>query len=457
MLLGRDQKDLQGALARVILKSRAPHRRITVATEYRQHEEVDGFQQVSTTFSKTRLVIALWRSRRKLGLAALVGMIIALSFTLLIPSQYESEARLMPPDQSALLGKSLIAASMSPAAAGSLLASAAGGGYFSGRTPGGIAIGILSSRTVLDAIVNRFNLRTVYHKKLQQDARKTLLKASTFTEDRKSGMMTITVIDGDPNRARDIVQAYVDQLSDLVSRLSTSSARREREFLDARLKVIKADLDKDSKALSEFSSRNATMDPARQGEATMSAAERLQAELIAAQSQLSALSAAYTTDNVRVRAARNRVDSLQRQLAKVTGGQGEIVGANSDTDAGRDLPSVREIPLLGLTYYRLYRQVQMEQAVYEVLTKQDEIAKVEEAEQIMPVKVLDEPQVPEKRESKHRAVFMLAGMFIALFLTSGRIVVREIWSSVDESHPAKAFVIELLHLKKAHKPDLVRQ
>jgi capsule polysaccharide export protein KpsE/RkpR len=326
-----------------------------------------------------------------------------------------------------------------------------GGGLLSGRTAGGTTIGILGSRTAQDDIINRFDLRRVYHRKLYAEARRRLAGQTIFAEDRKSGIITISVTDEDPNRAHDIAQAYVDELNKLVNNLSASSARRERIFLETRLKAIKDDLDSSSQALSQFSSRNGALDPAKQAEATMATAERVQGELIAAQSALSGLKAAYSDDNVRVREARERVDELQRQLKKMTVGTGGVASSTSP-DSAQGLPSVRELPLLGVTYYDLYRRVTMEETLYEALTKQYEVAKVQEAEEISSVKVLDAPDVAEKRLSKHRKEYMLLGMVLFAFGGIAWIYVGELWRVTDDSHPAKALAIQLLRTKRRQSP-----
>ena len=223
------------------------------------------------------------------------------------------------------------------------------------RTPGGTFIGILDSQTAQDDIINRFDLRRIYHCKFYTDARKILTGQTTIEEDKKSGIISISVTDRDPNRARDIAEAYVEELDKLVNSLSTSSARREREFLEQRLKSIKIDLDASSVALSQFSSRNATLNPQSQGQALFESATRLQGELITAQSEMSGLKAMYSDDNVRVREARARIDELQSQLRKMGSVGGTADGA--DLKADQLYPSIRELPILGVTYSDLSRQL----------------------------------------------------------------------------------------------------
>ncbi len=98
---------------------------------------------------------------------------------------------------------------------------------------------------------------------------------TAISEDRKSGIITISVTDRDPQRAAAIANAYVDELNSLVAQLSTSAAHREREFLEDRLKVAKVDLDEASNQLAQFSSKNNTLDIQVEGKATSDAAGSL--------------------------------------------------------------------------------------------------------------------------------------------------------------------------------------
>jgi capsule polysaccharide export protein KpsE/RkpR len=300
------------------------------------------------------------------------------------------------------------------------------------RAPGETFIGILKSRTTLDDLINRFDLQKVYRCKFRLDARKRLENETAIQEDSNSGLITISVTDRDPNRARDIAGAYVEELDKLVNGLSTSSARRERIFLEQRLKSVKDDLAASSSALSQFSSHNSTFDVQKQGEAMVEAEERLQGELIVAQGELSGLKAKYADDNVRVRQASGRA------------------GLNSD----QSLPSRRKLPLLGVTYYSLYRQVSMQETIYETLSKQYELAKVEEAKEIPTIKVLDEPELPERKSSPNRTVMVFLGALASAFAGMGWIIVCEVWKRTDDSHPAKVIGLAVVRLIRRQNPAM---
>src|SRR5205807_819594 len=171
----------------------------------------------------------------------------------------------------------------------------------------------------------KFDLRKVYGKRLVMDARSKLDENTSISEDRKSGIISISVTDHSPQRAAALANAYVDELNSLVAQLSTSSAHRERVFLEERLKVAKLDLDDAANQLAQFSSKNNTLDIQQEGKAMLDAAGTIAGELIAAQSQLEGLRQIYTDSNSRVRSLNARVSELRRQLERLGGTQGNAV------------------------------------------------------------------------------------------------------------------------------------
>lgn len=387
------------------------------------------------------LIIALFERRRFLLAVTGIGLLLAAGCALLLPNEYTSVAQLMPPDQQLFSG-STVGASLAGLESDSFSA-AFSGDLLSKRTPGQTAIGVLNSSTSLDDIINRLNLLQVYHSKNYSDVRKRLIGQTTFNEDKYSGIISISVTDSDRYRAQEIAEAYIDELVKLTNSLNTSSARRERIFLEQRLKSVKSDLDASSLALSQFSSHNATLDIQKQGEETMEAVGRLQGELIAAQSELSALKAIYADDNVRVRQLRGQVDELQSQLRKMSGaGEGvNAAGPNNDTL----MPSLRKLPLLGVEYNDLYRQQVMQETLYEALSKQYELAKVEEAKEVPQIMVLDHANLPERKSSPHRSIITLVGALAFALLGIAWVLCAKLWELTDDSHPIKAFTLRLLN------------
>jgi capsule polysaccharide export protein KpsE/RkpR len=365
----------------------------------------------------TEAILTIWQSRRRVCTAGLVSFLVAALVAFLTPPKYESTTRLMPPDSSST---SALALSLLTGRAGEGLSSVAAdlGGF---KTTGALFVGVLRSRTLEDRLINSFDLRAVYRAKLMRDARDKLEENTDIAEDRKSGIISVTVTDRSPERARALADAYVSELNRLNAELSTTAAHREREFLEQRLQTVKAQLDQASRDFSEFSSRTTTLDIGEQGKAMVTAAASLQGELIASQAQLGSLRQIYTDNNFRVRALQGRIETLDRQLKKLRGGAPGSATSPSD-ESGGDFPTIRQLPVLGVRYLDLFRRVKIHEAVYETLTKQYELAKVAEAKETPVVKILDPGNLPEKKSSPHRILIMLTGLVLGFAISSVSIV-----------------------------------
>ena len=281
-----------------------------------------------------------------------------------------------------------------------------------------------------------------------EDARERLAQHTSISEDRKSGIITIGVTDHDPKRAAAMAQAYVVELDRLVSQVSTSSARRERIFLGERLQDVKADLDSAAKNFSEFASKNTAIDIPAQGKAMVEAAATLQGQLIAAGSELSGLQQIYTANNVRVRSLQARVNELHQQLDKL-GGTDMSGGAKGDNSL---YPSIRKLPILGVTYADLFRQTKIQETVYELLTQQYELAKVEEAKEIPSVKVLDTALVPTKKSFPPRLVIIFFGTTLGMLLAATWLFGNALWERTDAADPRKVFAQEVFMTVSARLP-----
>ena len=318
-----------------------------------------------------------------------------------------------------------------------------------------IFVGILSSRTVQDKLIQQFDLRSLYRDRRMEDARKDLAEHTDIAVDRKSQIITITVTDHDPKRASLMGEAYVAELNRLVAELSTSSARRERVFLEERLKAVSQDLEAAEKEFSQFSSKNTAIDIKEQGKAMVEAAAALQGQYIAAQSELEGLKQIYTDNNVRVRSVRARIAELKRQLEKL-GGKGEQASESSGQQADFLYPSIRKLPLLGVTYADLYRRTRVQEAVFESLTKEYELAKVQEVKEIPTVKVLDPPNIPDKKSFPPRFVIMFFGTTLVSCLAATWVFGRRTWDQTDSNDPKKAFAQEVFTAMKASIPKLAQ-
>ena len=275
-----------------------------------------------------------------------------------------------------------------------------------------LLVGVLSSRTVADDLIRKFDLKKVYSDRRMEDTRKDLASRAKIEVDRKSQIVTVAVTDKDPHRAMAMTQEYVDELNRLLAEVSTSSARRERIFLEARLKTVNQDLESAEKQFSQFASKNTTIDIGEQGKAMVEAAAVLQGQLIAARSELEGLKQIYADSNVRVRSMQARITELESQLSKISGG--DESGSNQGSGQSDSLyPSIRKLPLLGVTWADLYRQTKVQEAVFQMLTQEYEMAKVQEAKEIPTIKVLDAPNLPDKKSFPPHTLIILMGTFFS--------------------------------------------
>lgn len=391
-----------------------------------------------------------WDNRRLLWRAAIVGLLVSVLIAFIIPVRYQSVTRLMPPDDQSSSGLGMLAAMAGSSGASGLAGMA--GDLLGIKSSGDLFIGVLGSDTIQDDLIREFQLMKVYRDSKIEDARKDLGEHTAISADRKSGIISITVTDHDPKRAAAMAQAYVSELNVLVAQLSTSSARRERIFLEGRLEKVKADLDSAEKNFSVFASKNTAIDIPEQGKAMVDAAATLQGQLIAAQAELSGLQQVYTENNVRVRAAEAHVEELQKKLNEIGGS-----GTQGDLESDKSLyPSIRKLPLLGVTYADLYRQTKIQETVYELLTQQYELAKVQEAKEIPSVKILDPALVPSKKSFPPRTVVAVLGTLLAVTLAMTWVSGKTRWDALDASDPRRAFVLEVFTTTQARLPVFMR-
>ena len=395
----------------------------------------------------------LWGLRRFLGRCAVVGLFVTTLIAFLIPSQYESTARLMPPDSqsgSGLAFMAMLGGGGQNGSSGGL--SSLASDLLGAKTTGAMFIAVMHSRTAEDSIIQQFDLKKVYWTRLEKTARKKLESNTEITEERKSGVITVVVTDHDAKRAAAMAGAYIAQLDILTAKLNTSAAHRERVFLEDRLDKIKVELESAEKDFSRFASKNATFDISAQGKAMLEGAASLQGQLIGAESQLEGLKQIYSDNNIRVRSTQARIAELRNQLQKMGGTSNGTAPANDQSTTDNAYPTLRQLPILGVPYADKFRQLKVDEAVYETLTKQFELAKVQEAKEIPSVKVLDQPDVPERKSFPPRTLIIIAGTACSVLLGAAWLLGTARWRQIDPRDPGMRFAQEVFGTMRAGMP-----
>lgn len=393
----------------------------------------------------------LWESRKVLIRTAGAAFVFSGLASFLVPNRYTAITRLMPPDQMYSGAAMLAAAASAQSGAGTALGSVAGD-LLGLKSSGALFVGILQSRTICDDLVSKFNLKRVYWDRRHEDARNDLMGYTHVTEDRKSGIITVEVTDRSAQRAAAMAGEYVSELDHVVARLNTSSAHRERIFLEQRLQEVDRDLEDAENGFSQFASKNTAIDIPAQGKAMIEAAATLEGHLIAAETELQSLKQIYADENVRVRATQAEVNELRRQLDKLGGTSSPSRLPAATGEPASVYPSIRQLPLLGVNYADLYRNMKVQESVFETLTREYELAKVQEAKETPSVKVIDPPEIPEKKSSPHRLLIVLGATLASLAGAATLLVGQARWREVGQEEPGKQLAHEIFRTMRQRFP-----
>jgi capsule polysaccharide export protein KpsE/RkpR len=201
-------------------------------------------------------------------------------------------------------------------------------------------------------------------------------------------------------------------------------------------------LEKAEDRFSSFSSKNSALDIPAQAKAMIEAAGALEGQLIAARTELGGLKQTYTDNNVRVRALQAQVDELERQAEKLNGKSGGAAEPSGQEDSSVYL-SIRELPALGVSYADLYRTTKVEEGIFETLTREYELAKVQEAKETPTLKVIDAANVPEIKSFPPRALLIAAGTLLSLLLGIAGIFGSQGWQRIGADDPGKILAVEM--------------
>jgi len=380
-------------------------------------QEISLLELLQVIVRRQELVI-----RTTLGAAVL-----ALVISLFIPNTYSAVAKVIAPQKESAGGLSALFGQLGGFAA-------LAGGSLGGGANTDLYLGILKSRSVADAVIKRLDLQKEFRKKTPDEARKKLANVVKFKANIKDGIITITAQNKNPKMAADIANAMVEELGRKSVQLNLTKAGMERAFLDKRLEVVKVDLKRAEEDLRDFQQKNKTIRVDSQAAVAIEGIARLKAEIVTKEVQLASLRSYQTDESPEVKAIQAALSRLRGQLATMAGSGG----------GGDIIPAAGNVPSLGIEYVRRVRELKVQEAIFEQLTKQHEIAKLNEAKDSSSLQVLDEAVVPFKKSRPQRTLIVLlaavTGFFVgifAAFILEYRDKMtcedNERWSSIKES------------------------
>lgn len=309
---------------------------------------------------------------------------------------YISTAVIMPPQQqnsglSAVLGQ-----------LGGLAGAASLGGV---KSPNELYVGMLQSRTVADKLIERFKLQERYDEETEDKTREILKKTSTIQAG-KDGLISIIVEDKDPKIAADIANAYVFELSQLNQVLAVTEAAKRRLFFEKQLKTAKENLADSEIVMRDMQEKTGMLQLEGQVKELIATTAQLQAQIAAKEVQISAMRSFATANNPELIRLQQELSGLNTQLNKIQ--NGKVSGA------GNPLVPTGKIPEVGVEYIRALRDVKYNETIFELLAKQFELAKIEEAKDSSLIQQLDKAMPAEKKSKPKRSLIVLGAIIAGL-------------------------------------------
>ncbi len=362
-------------------------------------------------------LLVIVKHKKMIFLTCLVTFILTCGITLLMPNIYISTARILPP-QNDKGGLSSMLGSVSNIAA---LA-----GLSVGSGSGELYVGMLKSRSIADVIIDKFDLMELYDQKYRVKTYEILNDAVNFSVGKDDGIITVTAEDEDPKRAADIANTYIEELKKLNIKLNLNNAGRERLFLEERLAVVQNDLSKAEDALKDFQEKNKAIRIDAQASAIIDAFATLKGELASKEVELGVLRSSQTDQNPQVKALREEITQIREQISQL---EQSHDGKTSSADI---FLATSEVPELGIQYARLLRDLKVQETLYELVTKQYEMAKISEAKNTSTIQVLDAAMVPDKKSKPRRSMIVLAATFAMGFFALIFAFIREYGQRMDK-------------------------
>ena len=342
------------------------------------------------------LLIVIGRRKKFLAVSTLAVVAVALIVTLLIPKRYTATTTVLPPQQGSSLSAALLSQVGNLGALGSLA-----GGSLGLKNPADMTIALLKSRSVEDAMIQRFDLMKLYKEKRLSDARKSLENHTSIDSNIKDGLIRIEIEDRDPKRASDMANAYVDEYQKFSQHLAIGEAGQRRLFFERQLVEAKNNLAGAEEALKASQQKSGMIQLDSQARALIESVAALRAEIAAKEVEIRSLSLSETPNNPDIRMAREQLAALQSQLRRIGGTQS---GEDSDLIVPRG-----KIPEAGMDYIRKLRDVKYNEMIFELLAKQFEVAKLDEAREGAIIQVVD-PAVPPDKKSFPKLRLIVPGV-----------------------------------------------
>jgi uncharacterized protein involved in exopolysaccharide biosynthesis len=347
------------------------------------------------------LLLALARGKKAILKVTITAALLATIVSFLLPKTYTATSTILPPQQkqsalNSMLGQIGAIAGLS-------------GGDLGLRNPDDVFVAMLTSRTIGDNLINRFDLQKAYRVKRYQDAEKKLRQNSEVIAT-KEGLISISVTDRDPKRAAEIANAYVQQLYNVNQNLAITEASQRRLFYEQQIKAEQRQLSSAELALTQVQEKSGLLQPEAQARAIIGGIADLRAQVATHEVQLRTMRSYATENNPELQRAETELAGMRSELAK-------LEHSNAAAGNGNLAIPARQMPEAELEYLRRSREVKYHEALYEFLGKQLEAARIDEGQNAILVQVVDTAVAPESKSGPKRLLIVLVST-TAVFLVA---------------------------------------
>jgi uncharacterized protein involved in exopolysaccharide biosynthesis len=366
--------------------------------------------------------------------------ILSIAISLILPKRYIATVVLLPPQQNSSMS-SAIASQLGNLGGMAALA----GGSLGLKNPNEMYIAMLKSRTVEDAMVQHFGLMREYDLRYLSDTRKEFEKHATVDGNSKDGLIHISVEDRDPNRAAELANGYVDQYRNLSEHLAITEASQRRLFFEQQLEQAKDNLASAEEGLKETQQKTGLIQIDSQARALIESAATLRAQIAAKEVQMQSMRTFATNENSELVQAQQELEGLRAQLAK-------LGGSEESADASLMIPKGK-VPEAGLEYFRRLRDVKYNETIFDILARQFELAKLDEAKEGALIQVVDPAVPPDRRSFPKRGLMVtvatVGGFFVGILFVLLNAGFQYIMKDSESASKVRHFR-NALHLQRDH-------
>ncbi len=353
---------------------------------------------VSSGWALGWLRAAARRKKLVLSTAAAIGVLGA-AIAMLLPDRYTAKVVLLPPQQSGSAGAAMMAQLSNMAGA------AAGTGGLSIKNPNDRQIALLKSRLVEEALVTHFDLQALYHKRYVSSARKRWERETSAENGLKDGLIRLTVTDRDPRRAAEMANAWVDEYRNFTASLAVTEASQRRLFYEQQLGAARVNLARAEADLEQTEQRTGVIDIEGQDRGMIASAAVLRGQLAAKQVEIRAMREFAADGNPDLERAEQQASGMEAQLA--------VMDADADRKTGDLIAPKGKVTEAATQYDNALREVKYRRTIQELLMRQYEGARVDEARQGALIQVVEPAAAPD-RPSPYRFWILLGALLAAL-------------------------------------------